>query len=461
MKVPDIKEVFEELNSHSPSLCLAKWKQVTIMLQNGTTHSCHHPIPHKIPLEEIEVNPGALHNTKFKKIQRKAMLEGKRPAECDYCWRVEDGSGENISDRAYKSAHPSAYPYLSEIISLPWDSEVDPTYLEVSFGNECQFKCAYCSPMVSSGIMAEYQKHGAYKVQPYFNLDLLKKLKQYPYAKDEANPYVDAFWKWFPKISGKLHDFRITGGEPLLNQNTYRILESIIDEPRPDLQLSINSNLGVPQQYLTKFIQLSSKIMQGKVKEFHLFTSLDTFGEQAEYIRYGLNYDTFIANVRQILDALPDLGLTFMCTFNALSVPGFEKFLEVIRDLKLAYPQNEHHSRINVSIPYLRHPPFMSAIILSDDFIPYVERSLDFMLRNSQVGKFWTFNEQEVGDLRRILEWMKNPDVTELEKQQLRKHFYFFFKEYDDRKGTNFLKTFPEMKTFWGDIILSTISEGA
>ena len=84
------------LNRTGPGFCLAKWTQVTMHLGVGLTHSCHHPSPHKIPEEEIAQNPGALHNTSFKKAQRKAMLNGHRPKECDYCWRVED-NGDNTT----------------------------------------------------------------------------------------------------------------------------------------------------------------------------------------------------------------------------------------------------------------------------------------------------------------------------------------------------------------------------
>ena len=83
------EKVREDLNKVSKGFCLAKWNQVSILLQTGQTHSCHHPVPHYIPLEEIKENPSALHNTKFKKLQRKTMLEGGRPKECDYCWNVE------------------------------------------------------------------------------------------------------------------------------------------------------------------------------------------------------------------------------------------------------------------------------------------------------------------------------------------------------------------------------------
>ena len=124
----------QELDKVSPSFCVAKWNQVTVHLSTGLTHSCHHPSAHKIPIEEIKISPNALHNTSFKKEQRKLMLEGKRPSECDYCWRAEDSKqGDTVvySDRITKSSEPWAKPYINSIASMPWDADATPTYLEV------------------------------------------------------------------------------------------------------------------------------------------------------------------------------------------------------------------------------------------------------------------------------------------------------------------------------------------
>ena len=100
-----LKNTKEKLNKVSPSFCLAKWNQVTIHLNNGTTHSCHHCNAHKIPLDELKLNPSALHNTIEKKKTRKMMLDGERPSECNFCWRVEDLKDDNVySDRIKKSA---------------------------------------------------------------------------------------------------------------------------------------------------------------------------------------------------------------------------------------------------------------------------------------------------------------------------------------------------------------------
>ena len=81
------EHVLEKLNSVGCGFCLAKWTQVTMHLGSGLTHSCHHPKAHPIDLNDLATNPGALHNTGFKKNVRKQMLRGERPGECDYCWR--------------------------------------------------------------------------------------------------------------------------------------------------------------------------------------------------------------------------------------------------------------------------------------------------------------------------------------------------------------------------------------
>ncbi len=133
----------EKLNTIGCGFCLAKWTQVTMHLQTGLNHSCHHPTPHFIPVEEISRNPSALHNTRYKKFKRKEMLEGIRPKECDYCWNVEDNSN-SYSDRIYKSTEPWSAPHFEEIANSNWRDDFNPRYVEVSFSNTCNFKCSYC-----------------------------------------------------------------------------------------------------------------------------------------------------------------------------------------------------------------------------------------------------------------------------------------------------------------------------
>ena len=87
----------------SKTFCLAKWHHTTIYLATGETHSCYHPAPHKIPLEELKNNPSALHNTIEKKAQRKMMLDGHKPDGCSYCWNIESMGKDFVSDRHIKT----------------------------------------------------------------------------------------------------------------------------------------------------------------------------------------------------------------------------------------------------------------------------------------------------------------------------------------------------------------------
>ena len=73
---------------------------------------------------------------------RKQMLNGERPAECDFCWRIEDNTGE-VSDRTLKSLDPYSIHDFDTISKLKGDEDIYPRYVEISFSNVCNFKCSY------------------------------------------------------------------------------------------------------------------------------------------------------------------------------------------------------------------------------------------------------------------------------------------------------------------------------
>ena len=53
-ELDQIKKILPITNAEiSPTFCLAKWHHTTIYLATGETHSCYHPAPHPIPLEEL------------------------------------------------------------------------------------------------------------------------------------------------------------------------------------------------------------------------------------------------------------------------------------------------------------------------------------------------------------------------------------------------------------------------
>lgn len=447
-----LKDTANKVNGVSKSFCIAKWKQVTMHLQNGHTHSCHHPRTHHVPISEIQRNPTALHNSEYKKQQRKMMLEGVRPPECDYCWRVED-QGDSFSDRIYKSAERWAIPHLENIAHNHWNDDCDPSYVEVSFGNVCNFKCSYCSPNISSQWMEEVQKWGPYPTTDLFNnLTWLKQQKLMPIPNRDENPYVDAFWQWWPKMYGSLQHFRITGGEPLLNKNTFKVLDYIIDNPNPNLEVSINSNLNPPDEVYDKFLEKVEIIISGKkLKNFKIFTSAEAHGKQCEYIRYGMNYDQWLQNIHKAYQTVPGIQFTIMSTYNILSLPSYIPFLQDVLHIKRKYHTFDNlKTPMLLDIPYLRYPNHQAVFIMEPEMLNYIFDHVTYMYQNLEYKNWFGtanrgFFEHEADKLKRIYNIAKdNPESVT--KNVWRKNFVAFVDEHDKRRGTDFLGTFPEFE---------------
>ena len=451
MSLKIFENVRDELNAVSPSFCLAKWLQVTIHLQNGQTHSCHHPGTHSISIEDLKKDPSSLHNTREKKIYRKMMLNGQRPRECEYCWKIEDAHQDNLSDRTFKSSDNWAYPKLKQVATAPSDQSINPPYVEVSFGNECNFKCGYCAPHISSAIMSEYVKHGAYTTMANFGLESLKERGLYPYSKDEYNPYVEAFWNWWPSLSKELKVFRITGGEPLLNPNTFKFLEYLKKNPMPELSLAINSNLGIPEATFKKFLNEIKYIQKNKlIKDFQLYTSVDTHGKNAEFIRFGLNYKNYMHNVRKFLQEVEEYQLVFMCTYNVFSVVNFRKYLEEVTELKKEFKNIHQATRVMLDTPYLKDPSFLSCYVLNDTFLDYVRDDLAYLKQQSHAESdgMTIYYDAEIGKFERILKWFESIEESE-HRDNSRRAFYNFINEYQLRKEIKFEDYCPEYMEFY------------
>ena len=450
-----LSNIKKQLDQKGRGFCAAKWTQVTIHLGTGLTHSCHHPNPHKIGLAELRNNPSALHNTQHKKRARKQMLEGERPSECDYCWKIEDNSN-SFSDRVFKSSESWSAPYIEEIKEYGWRGNYNPKYVEVSFSNVCNFKCAYCGPQFSSKWVNEINKNGAYKLSyDYNDTEHLKKKNEMPIHHNDFNPYVEAFWKWFPDLYPDLHTFRVTGGEPLLSSDTFKLLEYIQNnhEVNPNLSLAINTNLGVSDDIIDRFINIIEDLTENnKVKEFIVFTSIEATKSQAEYLRYGLDTSKFWTNVEKILSKLPKVTINIMSTYNALSVFTYDDLIDRVFDLKRKYQNNERYlvSAIQLDTSYIRHPKHLSVKILEDNHKELILQSAKKMLYYGMkefTHDNYGFSTVEIQKLKRTYDYAISTDDFDVETN--RKDFVKFVDQYDKRRKLNFLDTFPQLKEFY------------
>ena len=431
-----------------PALCLAKWQQVSLHLPTGLNNSCYHPPLHSIDATVLKDNPGALHNTAHKKQQRIMMLNSEKPAECSYCWNIEK-HGE-LSDRHYRSGEPWAADSYDLIMNSTGEEDVVPSYVEVNFNHACNLKCSYCSPQFSSSWQQEVDQWGGYPTSTTHNDPSHFVGRNRPIPARADNPYVDAFWAWWPTLYPRLKHFRMTGGEPLMDKNTYRVFDYVLALPNPDLHLNVTSNFSVDDALFEKYIGYVKQLCNTQIEHFMQYVSIDS-GEssQAEYIRHGLNTGRLTGYVHRYLKEVPYRNsLTFIITMNNLSVSGIQSLLSYI--LNLREQHSSTYQRVWFDTPLLRQPAWQSLQILPAAYADKLEAVADWMEEYLETPDkpFRGFKDYEVQRMRRDIAWMRE-GTDNLEQKKA--DFYRFFTEHDKRRGTNFLTTFPEMKAFWDE----------
>ena len=439
------------IDSVSPSFCAAKWLNATIWLGSGSTASCHHPPAHKIPLEEIEIDVSAIHNTKHKKLMRKMMLEGERPAECEYCWKIEDIGNDNVSDRVFKTIIYNDKD-IKQISELPWDSNVNLKTLEISFDRVCNLACSYCNASFSTTWAKDIKNNG-----PYQNLvsDGSGAFKQdgswvEPYKTSDENPYIQSFWKWWDSgLSNNLEELRITGGEPLMSGETWKLLDWFVSQQSP-MRFALNSNLIAKKDIIDKLIDKTKKI-----KDFHLYTSCEAVGAQAEYIRDGLDYTLWKSNLIRIAKEGNVSGLHIMMTINSLCLFSITEFLDEVYEIK-----KQCNSRAPyVSLNLLRFPSFQSPLALPDHIKNYCRENLEVWYSNNKNNPLWT--EFEKASIERLIDYLVIVDAPHRRtsnKITLWRDFKTFYIEYNKRRNKT-LDVFPKILTDWVDQLPETIVE--
>ena len=432
-----------------PALCLAKWKQVSLHLPTGLTNSCYHPPLHKIPVENLATDPGSLHNTPHKKAQRVLMLQNQKPPECEYCWNME--AENKLSDRHYRSGEPWAAVDFKKIQnSTGEESDVIPSYVEVNFNNVCNLMCSYCSPQFSSSWQQEVDRSGGYPTARVHNDPGHFGGDRRVIPVREHNPYVDAFWEWWPTLYPELVHFRMTGGEPLLDKNTYRVFDHVLANPSAKLHLNVTSNFSVDEKSWQKYLGYVKQLCDGRIEHFMQYVSLDGWGSQAEYMRHGMDFNLLWDRVNQFLTEVPSYNsLTFIVTMNNLSVTSLENLFAGILGLRQTYSKT--YQRVWFDTPVLREPVWQSLQILPESYAERLEYLWAWMIRWTETPEdpFHGFKDYELARLDRDIAWMRTGQGQD--HAQAKADFYRFFSEHDKRRGTDFLKTFPEMKSWWAE----------
>lgn len=395
----EIKKLMDDFSS---SFCAAKWYNVSIWLGNGRTASCHHPLAHPIPKEELEQNSSALHNTNYKKERRKEMLEGVRPSECSYCWRVEDAAKNNpniFSDRIYQTSRYTKED-IEKIKTMPWDSNVTPKTVEICFDNLCNLACSYCNSEFSSTWSKDILNNGEYVGMKtgggltYKNDGSIAM----PFGnKNEENIYIENFFKWFEEIRGGLLELRVSGGEPSRSPSFWKLLDVCNDDK---FDFAVNSNLIMDEDRLNRLLDSSKKF-----KALDIYTSAECFGKHQEFVRDGFSWDLWKKNMFIIESSKKIRSLNIMMTISALSIWTVDEFLKQIITWRKRF-NNKNTFLMSVNI--LRFPSFQSVNMIDQETKNDLSNKIETVLNNN---KIW-MQDWEINQFDRLLLYLREVDKS-------------------------------------------------
>ena len=392
----------------SPTYCAAKWFEGTIWLHQGVTASCHHT-----PLDTISLFPGdpsSVFTTQNKIKDRAKMLNGVRPDGCSYCWNIEDNGG--ISDRRIKSK--------SLLTKVNWYKKTDlvstPVQLEVAFDRTCNLACAYCGPTFSSKWANDIKQNG-----PYQNLVTDSRYNSPgEFIDTEDNPYVDAFFAWWPELSKTLKVLRITGGEPLMSPNFWKFID-FVNQSGFDGELHVNTNL------INHKGEVSRLIEQTKNLKVMIHTSMESTLDQAEYVRAGFDKNVWLTNVNTIM-LQTDWVVNVTTAISSFTVWNYVDYL----NLMLKYKRIHGNKRIEITCNFVYYPMFMRI-----EFIPGDQRALITMVVMDWLNRQRKhLSKHEIEQVQRFI--IIVGDSRQSTKPDALADLKTFVQQYDTRKGKSY-----------------------
>lgn len=400
----------------SKTACQSKWTWSTIYLNQLATASCHRVYPVPFKLEEFD----DFHNIPKKLHDRTLMLKGEWPTGgCEYCKTIEDAGG--WSDRQHNLDIRGLTP--DELISDPTAIRVSPKIVEIFAQNLCNLSCTYCNSNLSSKIEQENIKFG----------DFNKNGVSIPITTTPtlAIQYFNKFKDWLEKNIQKLVRLHLLGGETFIQHDLMETVLDIVERyPSPKLELCIFSNMNVPDKYWNYYINRIKDLQSKKhIRYFDLTASIDCWGVEQEYARFGLNLDKFETRFSWAADQGDWLRLNVNQTVTSLTMKTMADLID-----KINYYSKEkhigHYFQFYTGDQMFQHPQIFSYTLWENDF-KNIFKAMPTR----------TVHQQEaiprMQGLQKQLQQSQANNYIEINK------LHVYLDELDRRRNTNWRKIFP------------------
>ena len=215
------------------------------------SHCCH--LPEKYNIEKIQ----------------KQMLNGHRPNECSKCWELED---QNLqSDRQIKNQSLAYWSGLDlqQLFDHAKQGNIKRLHYKIDTTNRCNATCVTCCSFFSSS-WALLEAKNDLIASSSWSLDI-----------NEIDQYIDY-------ENAKMISFR--GGEPLLSNANFKILEKLVNAGNTDCWVGFVTNGSLqPTARQTKILNQFTNV------NFNF--SIDGVKGKFEYMRYPLKWSTLLENI--------------------------------------------------------------------------------------------------------------------------------------------------------------------
>ena len=391
--------------------CQLKWNWSTLYLYSGKTASCHRTGWGEITAETFDT----FHNTEKKQQERHKMLQGLWPDEsCSYCRNIEQHGG--FSDRMLHLTVPDQSPI--ELETDPTAVVVTPTVLEVYFNNTCNMACLYCVPDLSSKINYENQRFGKFSSNgvELSSIDI----------NSDHSLMLEKFWQWMHKHSYNLKRFTVLGGEPFYQSEFDKCLEYFENNSHPDLELGIVTNLMVDTNKLSHYIQRFKKLLSDRrLRRIDITCSIDCWGAEQEYVRYGLNLDLWTKNFELLMEQ-KWLKLNINQTICVLTIKTMPELLQKLQEWRKKRNVGHYFAAINPQPTY-----FMIDILGPNVFGQDFEKILKCIPIETDHSAY------------QYMSGLANTVKNSLPNQKEMLKLKTYLTEKDRRRGTDWTKTFP------------------
>lgn len=421
-KVENLEEKKDFLLNESKTFCMYPWISLHINPIGQPSPCCiSNPLSDFGSTASQSLSESVNHpNMKRLRVD---LLNDIKNDVCISCYRHEDS---NIRSARIDVNERYKHFFDTDVASTKEDGHLDDfkmRYYDIRFGNLCNFKCRTCGPAYSSQWEAELVKTNSMPPIPFKTPSRIL-----PEVIEHIPNMMEAYF---------------AGGEPLIAEEHYLLLEEMLRQGRNDIKLQYNSNISNLKYKNKDLIDLWSHFTQS----VSICASVDHFGERAEYIRHGTDWGVIETNVEK-LRRVGNVNLTMntvFSVFNAMTIQDFYSYLYSKGWLNSGYQLYPMSSPPELSSTIL---PKHKKEIATNNFYQYI----DYLKKlASTPSSYLTMDTTaESGTLywmMSVCSWMNSKDNWEEQKEQFRKTIQTI----DYVRGESFVKVFPELADMMED----------